>query len=59
LGDVAAVGLGAFISVAGMMVALLLAVVFRGRTLHIILLNSALSSMFFLSASFLKFWRRR
>jgi hypothetical protein len=57
--NVVGLGLGALISIAGLLLSLLLALALGGRTFHILLLDSALSTMVFLLSSFLRFWKYR
>jgi hypothetical protein len=55
--DVVGLGFGALMSIAGLLLSFLLALAFGGRTFHILLLDSALSTMVFLFNSFLRFWK--
>lgn len=50
-------GLGASISIAALLISLLLALVLGQKAYYILLMDSALSTMVFLSNSFLRFWR--
>jgi hypothetical protein len=50
-------GFGTLISMAGLFLSLLLALVLNNRIFYILLLDSSLSTIVFLSGSFLRFWR--
>ncbi len=55
--DVIGLGFGILMSMAGLFVSLMLALVLRDKTFYILLLDSSLSTMVFLSSSFLRFWK--
>jgi hypothetical protein len=55
--DVAGFVFGALLSIGAVLLVLILALAFGGRTLHILLLNSALSTLVFLFGAFMRFWK--
>ncbi len=55
--DVIGLGFGALVSIAGLLFSLLLALALGDRTFYILLLDSSMSAMVFLSSSFLRFWK--
>jgi hypothetical protein len=54
--DIIGLSIGASISIAALLISLLLALVLEQKAWYILLLDSALSTMVFLSNSFLRFW---
>lgn len=56
-GQVIGLGFGALLSMGALFICLIASVVLKDRTSYILLMDSSLSTLVFLSSSFLRFWR--
>jgi len=55
--NVIGLGFGTFMSMAGLFLSLVLALILRDKVFYILLMDSSFSTMVFLSSSFLRFWK--